>query len=127
MAADRACTLTPAQTIARTYQRIRDHDDGAVFIDLRDEKDAIAEAEKLAEFRLGNRRVRRSRAAVARHRHRRQRPRAGDAQQHCGLETEPRHDLDRLVPACRTLDCISVFALTVDDAATTLSVMAGPD
>lgn len=32
-----------------------------------------------------------------------------------------------LVPACRTLDCISVFALTVDDAALALSVMAGPD
>src|SRR6202795_5006078 len=32
-----------------------------------------------------------------------------------------------LVPACRTLDCISVFALTVDDAMTALSVMAGPD
>src|SRR4029077_12358716 len=32
-----------------------------------------------------------------------------------------------MVPACRTLDCISVFALTVDDAATALSVMSGPD
>lgn len=32
-----------------------------------------------------------------------------------------------LVPACRTLDCISVFALTMDDAALALSVMAGPD
>src|SRR5207237_7074912 len=32
-----------------------------------------------------------------------------------------------LVPACRTLDCISVFSLTVDDAMTALSVMAGPD
>jgi allophanate hydrolase len=31
------------------------------------------------------------------------------------------------VPACRTLDCISVFALTVDDAWTTLTAMAGPD
>ena len=28
-----------------------------------------------------------------------------------------------LVPACRTLDCISVFALTVDDAALALSVI----
>lgn len=32
-----------------------------------------------------------------------------------------------LVPACRTLDCISVFALTVDDPTLALSVMAGPD
>ena len=48
VAAHRAGTLTPAQTVARTYQRIRDHNDPAVFISLRDEKDAIAEAEKLA-------------------------------------------------------------------------------
>jgi allophanate hydrolase len=32
-----------------------------------------------------------------------------------------------LVPACRTLDCISVFSLTVDDAMTALAVMAGAD
>ena len=32
-----------------------------------------------------------------------------------------------LVPACRTLDCISVFALTVDDAWAGLSAVAGPD
>ena len=32
-----------------------------------------------------------------------------------------------LVPACRTLDCVSVFALTVDDAVTALTAMAGPD
>ena len=32
-----------------------------------------------------------------------------------------------LVPACRTLDCISVFALTVDDAFAGLSAVAGPD
>src|SRR4051812_39914503 len=32
-----------------------------------------------------------------------------------------------LVPACRTLDCISVFSLTVDDAMTALATMAGPD
>jgi allophanate hydrolase len=31
------------------------------------------------------------------------------------------------VPACRTLDCISVFALTVDDAWTAFTAMAGPD
>ena len=32
-----------------------------------------------------------------------------------------------LVPACRTLDCISIFALTVDDAWHALSVAAGYD
>ncbi|HEX4411222.1 MAG TPA: allophanate hydrolase [Xanthobacteraceae bacterium] len=32
-----------------------------------------------------------------------------------------------VVPACRTLDCVSVFALTVDDAVAALNVMAGPD
>jgi allophanate hydrolase len=32
-----------------------------------------------------------------------------------------------VVPACRTLDCVSVFALTVDDAFAALRVMAGAD
>jgi allophanate hydrolase len=32
-----------------------------------------------------------------------------------------------LVPACRTLDCVSVFSLIVDDAMTALTAMAGPD
>jgi allophanate hydrolase len=32
-----------------------------------------------------------------------------------------------VVPACRTLDCVSVFALTVDDAMATLAVIAGTD
>src|SRR6185312_10219735 len=32
-----------------------------------------------------------------------------------------------VVPACRTLDCVSVFALTVDDAWTAFAAMAGPD
>src|SRR6476620_7025587 len=47
VAAHRAGTATPAQTVARSYQRIRDHNDPAVFISLRDEKDALAEAERL--------------------------------------------------------------------------------
>ncbi len=47
VAAHRAGTLTPAQTITRSYQRIRDHNDPAVFISLRDEQSAIAEAEAL--------------------------------------------------------------------------------
>jgi allophanate hydrolase len=32
-----------------------------------------------------------------------------------------------VVPACRTLDCISVFALTVDDAMAALNVIVGAD
>jgi allophanate hydrolase len=32
-----------------------------------------------------------------------------------------------VVPACRTLDCVSVLALTVDDAFTALSALAGAD
>ncbi|MEJ1938986.1 amidase family protein, partial [Nostoc sp. NIES-2111] len=32
-----------------------------------------------------------------------------------------------VVPACRTLDVVSVFALTVDDAWAAFSVMAGPE
>src|ERR1700742_5238087 len=48
VAAHRAGTMTPAQTVARSYQRIRDHNDGAVFISLRDEKEALAEAEGLS-------------------------------------------------------------------------------
>src|SRR5882724_5616322 len=48
VAAHRAGTMTPAQTVARSFQRIRDYNDPAVFISLRDEKDALAEAEALA-------------------------------------------------------------------------------
>ena len=32
-----------------------------------------------------------------------------------------------VVPACRTLDCVSIFALTADDAMAALRVIAGPD
>src|SRR5207302_5444809 len=32
-----------------------------------------------------------------------------------------------MVPACRTLDCVSVFSLTVDDGMAALRAMAGPD
>ncbi|MBF0332748.1 MAG: allophanate hydrolase [Alphaproteobacteria bacterium] len=32
-----------------------------------------------------------------------------------------------VVPACRSLDCVSIFALTVEDAMAALSVAAGPD
>ena len=39
---------SPAETIARTYARIREHDDPAIFITLRDEKEVIAEAKALS-------------------------------------------------------------------------------
>ena len=48
VAAHRAGQQSPAQTVARSFQRIREHNDPAIFISLRDEKDAIAEAEALA-------------------------------------------------------------------------------
>jgi allophanate hydrolase len=48
VAAHRAGQLSPAQTVARSYQRIRDHNDPAIFISVRDEKQALAEAEQLA-------------------------------------------------------------------------------
>jgi allophanate hydrolase len=47
VAAHRAGQLSPGETVARSYQRIRDHADPAIFISLRDEKDALAEAEGL--------------------------------------------------------------------------------
>jgi allophanate hydrolase len=48
VAAHRAGQLSPAQTVARSFQRIREHNDPAIFISLRDEKDAVAEAEALS-------------------------------------------------------------------------------
>ncbi len=47
VAAHRAGILSPAQTVARSFARIRDHNDPAIFIRLRDEKEALAEAEGL--------------------------------------------------------------------------------
>jgi allophanate hydrolase len=47
VAAHRADAVSPARTVARSFQRIRDHNDPAVFISLRDEADALAEAEAL--------------------------------------------------------------------------------
>jgi allophanate hydrolase len=47
VAAHRAGTMRPAETVARSYQRIRDYNDPAVFITLRDKKDALADAEAL--------------------------------------------------------------------------------
>ena len=54
VAAHRAGRQTPAQTVARSFQRIREHNDPAIFISLRDEKDAIAEAEALAANKDAN-------------------------------------------------------------------------
>jgi allophanate hydrolase len=219
VAAHRAGTTSPAQTIARTYQRIRDLNDPAVFISLRDEKDAIADAEALSQQDAAQLPLygvpfavkdnidalglpttaacpafsyvpTHDSTAVARLRA------AGaimigktnldqfatglvGARSPYGIPKNPvRADLlpggsssgsavavsaglvpfalgtdtagsgrvpamlnnivglkpslglistAGLVPACRTLDCISVFALTVDDAMATLRVMAGPD
>ncbi|MEI8276864.1 MAG: amidase family protein, partial [Hyphomicrobiales bacterium] len=39
--------MTPAETVARTYARIRAHNDPAIFISLRNEADAVAEAKAL--------------------------------------------------------------------------------
>ena len=47
VAAHRAGQTSPAETIARTYRRIREHGDDAIFITLRDEAEALAEAAKL--------------------------------------------------------------------------------
>jgi allophanate hydrolase len=48
VAAHRDGLISPAETVARSFQRIRDHGDPAIFISLRDEKDALAEARALA-------------------------------------------------------------------------------
>jgi allophanate hydrolase len=50
--AHRAGTMTPEQTVARSFARIRAHGDPAVFISLRDEHDAVAEARALASCDL---------------------------------------------------------------------------
>jgi hypothetical protein len=46
--AHRAGTATPEQTVARSYARIHAHGDSAIFISLRAEADALAEARALA-------------------------------------------------------------------------------
>jgi allophanate hydrolase len=43
VAAHRAGAVSPAETIARTYRRIRAHNDPAIFITLRDEAEALAD------------------------------------------------------------------------------------
>src|SRR6195952_3926918 len=48
VAAHRAGAVSPARTVARSFQRIRDHNDPAIFISLRNEADAVAEAQSLS-------------------------------------------------------------------------------
>ncbi|MDB5652975.1 MAG: allophanate hydrolase [Tardiphaga sp.] len=48
VAAHRAGTQTPAQTVARSFARIHAHGDPAIFISLRNEAEALAEAVALA-------------------------------------------------------------------------------
>jgi allophanate hydrolase len=219
VAAHRGGERSPAQTVARSFQRIRDHDDGAIFISLREESQAIAEAEALSrndaallplygipvavkdnidvaglpttaacpaysytpsrdataverlraagaipigktnldQFATGLVGVRSpygipknpirsdlipggssSGSAVA--------VSAGLVPLSLGTDTAGSGRIPAMfnnivglkpslglvsnagvVPACRTLDCVSVFSLTVDDAMTALTAMAGPD
>jgi len=49
LAAHRAGATTPSKTVARCYARIRAHADPALFITLRDEAEAIAEAKALEQ------------------------------------------------------------------------------
>jgi allophanate hydrolase len=219
VAAHRDGSASPAQTVARCYRRIREHNDPAVFIALRDEKDAIAEAESVARKDAANLPLLGVPVAVkdnidaaglpttaacpafayepARDATSVARLRAAGAiiigktnldqfatglvgvRSPYGIPVNPiRSDLvpggsssgsgvavaaglvplalgtdtagsgrvpamlnnivglkpslglistSGVVPACRTLDCVSVFSLTVDDAMTALQVMAAPD
>ena len=52
VAAHHSGKLAVKDTISRCYQRIRRHSDPGIFITLRDEADAIAEAETLAGGRM---------------------------------------------------------------------------
>jgi allophanate hydrolase len=53
--AHRSGAASPEATVARTYARIRAHDDPAIFIALRAEADALAEAKALAAERSADR------------------------------------------------------------------------
>ena len=219
VAAHRAGALSPARTVARSFQRIRDHNDPAIFISLRDEAEAVAEAAALTRKDAAQLPLYGVPVAVkdnidvlglpttaacpafayspARDATSVERLRAAGAivigktnldqfatglvgvRSPYGIPNNPmRGDLipggsssgsavavsaglvplalgtdtagsgrvpamlnnivglkpslglistAGVVPACRTLDCVSVFSLTVDDAMTALAAMAGPD
>ncbi len=78
---------------------------------------------------LGGRGGGRAGAAGARHRHRRLRPGAGRAQRHRRAQASlgALSTTRGVVPACRTLDCVSIFALTAEDAFAGFSALAGFD
>jgi allophanate hydrolase len=219
VAAHRAGALSPAETVARSFQRIRDYNDPAVFISLRDEADAITEAEALTRkdpsqlplygvpvavkdnidvrglpttaacpafayspaFDAGAVAKLRAAGAIVIGKTNLDQFATGlvGVRSPYGIPTNPmRGDLipggsssgsavavstglvplalgtdtagsgrvpamlnnivglkpslglistAGVVPACRTLDCVSIFSLTVDDAMTALAAMAGPD
>jgi allophanate hydrolase len=216
VAAHRAGKLTPAETVARSYARLRAHDDPALFISLRAEADAVAEANALTDASLPlygvpvavkdnidlaampttaacpafSYAAHRDATCIARLRAAGAIPigktnldqfatglngtrspygtprnafkadlipggsssgsaaavaagivplalgtdTAGSGRVPAGLNNivglKPSLGLVSaygVVPACRTLDCVSLFALTVDDAWAALTAMAGPD
>ena len=49
VAAHRSGKMSPRETVARSFARIREHNDSAIFIGLRDEAEAVAEAEALSK------------------------------------------------------------------------------
>src|SRR5437764_1014829 len=105
------------ETIARSFARIRAYADPALFIALRDEADVMADAVAagLVPLALGT-------------------DTAGSGRVPAGFNNivgvKPSVGLvsnSGIVPACRSLDCVSVFALTTDDAFAALRVIAGAD
>ncbi len=54
VAAHRSGKMSPRETVARSYARIREHGDPAIFITLRDEAEALAEADELSKKTLRN-------------------------------------------------------------------------
>src|SRR5215831_2388267 len=187
--AHRSGAASPEATVARAYARIRAHDDPAIFIALRAEADALAEAKALAAECTADRtladrplygvpvavkdnidvaglpttaacpafaytptkdatcvaRLKRAGAIVIGKTNLDQvatglvplalgTDTAGSGRVPAGLSNivglKPSLGLVStagVVPACRTLDCVSVLALTVDDAFAALAAIAGPD